>query len=269
MARRQLRNSNPFFTPRAFAFSGPQGAAPDLALSPAGVRTGGGPRALTIDGVVGKAAVLLALLVLSAGVTWARVISDDGVDAAALPLAIGAALVGLVLALVTGFRPAAARFTAPAYALVEGVLVGAISGIYAFLYDGVVPLAVGLTFGVLAVLLALYRARVIRVTERFRSVVVAATGAIFLVYLVNLVLGLFGVSVPFLHQTGPIGIGISLVIVAVAALNLLLDFDFIERSARAGADARLEWFAAFGLLVTLVWLYLEILRLLALLRGDD
>lgn len=269
MARRQLRNSNPFFTPRAFAFSGPQASAADVALSPAGVRTGGGPRALTVDGVVGKAAVLLALLMLSAGVTWARVVSEDGVSAAAVPLALGAGLVGLVLALVTGLRPAAARFTAPAYALVEGVLVGAISGIYAFLHQGIVAQAVGLTVGVLAVLLALYRARVIRVTERFRTVVMAATGAIFLVYLVNIALRLFGLSVPFLHQAGPIGIGISLVVVVVAALNLLLGFDFIERSARTGADARLEWFAAFGLLVTLVWLYLEILRLLALLRGDD
>jgi uncharacterized YccA/Bax inhibitor family protein len=134
-------------------------------------------------------------------------------------------------------------------------------------FPGIAIQAVALTFGVLGAMLVLYRTGVIKVTQRFRAGVLAATLAIVAVYLVALVLGLFGVRVPFLNDASPLGILISLAIVTVAALNLVLDFDLIDRGARAGAPAFMEWYAAFGLLVTLVWLYLELLRLLARLRS--
>jgi len=173
-----------------------------------------------------------------------------------------------VIGIVTVVRPQVAPFTAPAYAAVEGLVVGAISRIYEFEFDGIVLQAVGLTIGVFAVLLALYASRLIKVTENFRLGVIAATGAIFLVYMVNLVLRFFGAEVPYIHDTGPIGIAISLVIVTVAALNLVLDFDFIEQGVNDRAPRSMRWYAAFGLLVTLVWLYLELLRLLGKLRSN-
>ena len=146
-------------------------------------------------------------------------------------------------------------------------MIGAISRIYDYEFDGIVLQAVMLTIGVFAVMLGLYSTRLIKVTEKFRLGVIAATGAILLVYVIDIVLSLFGLDVPYLHDTGPVGIIISLVIVAVAALNLVLDFDFIEQAANSGAPRFMRWYAAFGLLVTLVWLYLEILRLLGRVRS--
>jgi uncharacterized YccA/Bax inhibitor family protein len=137
------------------------------------------------------------------------------------------------------------------------------------MYPGIVLQAVALTFGVCAVMLALYRARVIKVTETFRSCVFAATGAICLVYFATFLLGLFGVRVPYIHQGGTIGIIFSLVVVGIASMNLMLDFDFIEKGAEVGAPKFMEWYAAFGLMVTLIWLYIEILNLLMKLRGRD
>ena len=133
-------------------------------------------------------------------------------------------------------------------------------------YPGIVPQAAGLTFGILFVLLAAYRSGLIRATENFKLGVVAATGGIFVIYIASFILGFFGVSIPFLHDSGPIGIGISVFICIVAALNLVLDFDFIENGAEHGAPKYMEWVGAFGLMVTLVWLYIEILHLLAKLR---
>ncbi|MEO7836712.1 MAG: Bax inhibitor-1/YccA family protein [Acidimicrobiales bacterium] len=181
-----------------------------------------------------------------------------------------AGLLGAIgLAIATIFRPQWARFTAPAYALLEGLVVGAISKVYETYFDGIVLQAIGATVAVLAVMLFLHATRIIKVTDRFRTVVVAATGAIFLVYMVDMVLRLFGANVPFIHETGGIGILISVAIVIVAALNLSLDFDFIERGVKAGAPKATEWFAGFGLLLTLVWLYLEMLRLLSKLQSRN
>ncbi len=267
-----MASHNPVLTPRAFAFSG---GAPSAVQAPptlpAGVRASGGgtvPRAFSTEGVVYKTALLLLLLTGSAAFTWSRAFAADGTPQGAFGIAIAAGLVGLVIALVTSFRPLLARYTSPVYALAEGAFVGALSAVYAAEFSGIVPQAVALTLAVLAVMLVLYRTRIIRVTQRLRSIVTAATGAILVVYLATFALSLFGVTVPFLHDTGPIGILISLAIVGVAAFNLLLDFDFIERAAAGGADPRLEWYGAFGLVVTLVWLYLEILRLLSRLRND-
>jgi uncharacterized YccA/Bax inhibitor family protein len=177
-----------------------------------------------------------------------------------------ASLAGLGVAIATIVRPRWSPVTAPIYALVEGVVLGVVSMWFEAEFPGIAIQAVALTFGVMGAMLVLYTTRVIKVTQRFRTGVIAATLAIAGVYLVAFLLGLFGVRVPFLYDASPLGILISLAIVAVAALNLVLDFDLIERGARSGAPAYMEWYAAFGLLVTLVWLYLELLRLLGRLR---
>jgi uncharacterized YccA/Bax inhibitor family protein len=158
-------------------------------------------------------------------------------------------------------------FTAPIYALLEGLFLGGISAIFEAQYPGIVIQAVSLTFGTLFCLLLAYRSGIIKVTENFKLGVAAATGGIALIYLATLVLGLFGVRMPFIHESGLIGIGFSLFVVVIAALNLVLDFDFIESGAKSGAPKYMEWYAAFGLMVTLIWLYIEILRLLAKLRS--
>jgi uncharacterized YccA/Bax inhibitor family protein len=218
-------------------------------------------RAMTVQGTVNKTALLLVLAVATAAWTWVSVEPDQ-----VRPWVVGAALIGFGLALATILRRQWSPLTAPLYALVEGVVLGAVSRAFEADFPGIVLQAVSLTFGVLAGLLLVYSSRLIRVTQNFRLGVAAATLGILLVYLASFVLGLFGVRVPFLDDASPVGILISLVIVVVAALNLVLDFDFIERGAEAGAPGYMEWYGAFGLLVTLVWLYLELLRLLSKLR---
>ncbi len=223
--------------------------------------------AMTVGGVVEKSAFLLLLLLASAAFGWSQVDQTD-LGAPQVPGWLLVALLGgLGIAVLTIFKPKLSPYTSPVYALVEGLVVGAISAVYNASFEGIVLQAVGLTVGVFAVMLALFALRIIKVTEKLRMGIVAATGAIFLVYMVNIVLSLFGASVPFLHDTGPLGIGISLVIVGVAAFNLLLDFDFIERGVKMGAPRHMEWYGAFGLMVTLIWLYLELLRLLSKLRS--
>jgi uncharacterized YccA/Bax inhibitor family protein len=220
---------------------------------------------MTIGGTVSAAAVLLVILLAGAWVGWAQV--DPSAEQIRLPgWLLPAVLVGLGIAILTVFKPKLARFTGPVYAVVEGLLLGAISHVYHLAYDGIVVQAVGLTAGVFLLLLFLYATRVIKVTDNLRMGIVAATGAVFLVYMVSLVLRLFGVDVPFIHDSGPVGILFSLVVVVIASLNLVLDFDFIEQGAARGAPKYMEWYGAFGLVVTLVWLYLELLRLLSKLR---
>jgi uncharacterized YccA/Bax inhibitor family protein len=224
-----------------------------------------GEDTMTLNGVVWASAALLALVVAAGSFGWASVTTTE---TAVTPPGwlIVALLGGLGIAILTIVKPHLARFTAPVYAIVMGVVVGAISRLYEAAWDGIVLQAVGLTIGVFFVMLFLYATRVIRVTDKLRMGIVAATGAIFLVYMLNLVLRLFGASVPFIHDAGPLGIGISLVIVGVAAFNLLLDFDLIEKGVERAAPKHMEWFCAFGLLVTLIWLYLELLRLLSKLQ---
>ena len=222
--------------------------------------------AMTIEGTVFKTFILLALVVAAAAVTWTMVGSANALVG---PLAIGGAIGGLIVALVTIFKQEWAPFTSPVYAILEGLFLGAVSAILNLQYPGIVPQAVTLTFGTLFCLLGAYRTGMIRATENFKLGVVAATGAIFVVYLISFVLRLFGTTFPFIHEAGLIGIGFSLFVVVIAALNLVLDFDFIEEGARQGAPRYMEWYAGFGLLVTLVWLYLEILRLLSKLNSRD
>lgn len=228
-----------------------------------------GDKTMTIQGAVNKTAILLALTFITAMFSWNLTLANPAV----LPLLMWGGLIGgLIFALITIFKSTWAPATAPAYALFEGVMLGSISVMFEHYagsgMSGIVFQAILLTFGTLAALLWAYTAGLIKVTEKFRMGVFAATGAIALVYLANIVMGFFGMAVPFLHDSGPIGIGISLVIVTVAALNLVLDFDFFEQGQRRGAPQYMEWYAAFGLLVTLVWLYLEILRLLYKLRSN-
>jgi uncharacterized YccA/Bax inhibitor family protein len=223
---------------------------------------------MTVNGTVWATSALLVLVVAAGVFGWNAVdhTATDVVMPGWLPIAL---LGGLGVAILTIVRPNLARFTSPVYALLEGAFLGAISALYNTAYDGIVVQAVALTIGVFAVMLFLYATRVIKVTDKLRMGIVAATGAIMLVYVLNLVLSLFGSEVPFLHDTGAMGIGISLLIVGVAAFNLLLDFDLVERGAQMGAPKHMEWYAAFGLLVTIIWLYLELLRLLSKLQSRN
>ena len=185
-----------------------------------------------------------------------------------MPLAMGGALVGFILALVTMFKRQWAGITSPLYAVAEGLFLGGISAIFEAQYPGIVIQAVGLTLGTLTSLLFLYKTGIIKPTENFRLMIVSATMGIGLLYLVSFLMNMFGsAGIGFIHSNGIFGIGFSLAVVAIAALNLVLDFDFIEQGSEVGAPKYMEWFGAFSLMVTLIWLYIEILRLLAKLRS--
>ena len=226
--------------------------------------------AMTINGTVNKTAFLLLLTVLTAAFAWNQAFTPAGEIAPGFSVYMwGGAIGGFVLALVTVFKKEWSPVTAPLYALVEGFFLGAISALYNHLYDGIVMQAVMLTFGTLFALLFAYRSGLIKATENFKLGVVAATGGIALVYLATIVLGFFDIQIPMIHESGIVGIGFSLFVVVIAALNLVLDFDFIENGVEKGAPKYMEWYAAFGLLVTLVWLYLEILRLLSKLQSRN
>lgn len=221
--------------------------------------------AMTLGGTVNRTAIMLALVMITAGWTWNQFYISQNPAAVAPYMWVGL-LGGLVAALVTVFKKTWAPLTAPIYALLEGLALGGISAVFEARFPGIVLQAVGLTFGTLAALLLAYRSGLIRATENFKLGVVAATGGIFVVYLVDMVLHFFGIGIPFIHEGGVIGIGFSVFVVIIAALNLVLDFDFIESGVAQGAPKYMEWFGAFALMVTLVWLYLEILRLLAKTR---
>jgi uncharacterized YccA/Bax inhibitor family protein len=221
---------------------------------------------MTIEGTVLKTAVLLMILMAVAAYTWSQAIAGS-------PLTYGALIVGsiggFVTALLTIFVPKASPFTAPIYAALEGLVLGAISAVFEARYPGIAIKAIGLSIGVLATMLFVYGTGIIRVTEKVRIGIVAATGAICLVYLVDIVVSFFGTRLPFIHESGFLGIGFSLFVVVIAALNLVLDFDFIERGVNMQAPKYMEWYGGFSLLVTLVWMYLEILRLLSKLQGGS
>lgn len=219
---------------------------------------------MTISGTVNKSMFLLFLLLLPASWIWSKFFNGDtSVVNYILPAAIGA----LVIALVLAFKKTWAPVLAPAYAIVEGVVLGALSAFFESRYPGIVVQAVMLTFGTFAGLLFIYKSGYIKATENFKLGLFAATGGIFLIYMLTMVLGFFGVNIPYIHESGLIGIGFSIFVVIIAALNLVLDFDFIENGEEQGAPKYMEWYAAFGLIVTLVWLYIEFLRLLAKLNN--
>ena len=221
---------------------------------------------MTLAGAINKTGILLVLCLVSAGYVWNQFFQSSEPPAVNGLMMLGL-LGGLVMAIVTIFKRQWAGLTAPAYALLQGLALGGISAMFELQYPGIVIQAVGLTFGTLAMLLLAYKTGLIKPTENFRLMIVAATGGIALLYLVSFVMGFFGSSVGFIHSNGLFGIGFSVFVVAIAALNLVLDFDFIEAGAEQGAPKYMEWYGAFSLMVTLVWLYLEILRLLAKLRS--
>ena len=223
---------------------------------------------MTLSGTVNKTGILLLLAVASAAWTWYRFMVSGDIASVAGLLMIGG-IGGFICAMVTVFKKEWSPVLAPVYALLEGLVLGGLSAVTNVRYPGIAMEAVGLTFGTMFVLLFLYSSRIIKVTQKFRLGVFAATGGIMLFYLVQMVLGFFGVHFLAINGSGPLAIGISLFICAIAALNLVLDFDFIERGVNYGAPKYMEWYGAFGLMVTLVWLYLEILRLLARTRSRD
>ncbi len=219
---------------------------------------------MTIQGTAAKSLVLLLLVVFSAAFTWREYL--DGNMGILMPAMLVGGLGGFIVAMITIFKPRASPYTGPLYAVLEGILLGAISARFEHRFPGLPMQAVGLTFMVFLALLLVYRTGMIKVTDNFRMGLVAATGGIFLFYMLTFVLGFFGISMPLVHGSGTLAIGFSLVVVVIAALNLVLDFDFIERGAQAGAPKYMEWYGAFGLLVTLVWLYIELLHLLSKLQ---
>ncbi|UCH98709.1 MAG: Bax inhibitor-1/YccA family protein [Candidatus Aminicenantes bacterium] len=233
-----------------------------------------GTNQMTLQGTVNKTLIMMALLLIAASFTWRMFFSATSAAnpaegaRAVMPWMIGGVIGGLIVALITIFKKTAAPITAPIYAILEGLFLGALSSFMEARFPGIVIQAVALTFGTLFALLFLYKSRIIKPTENFKLGVVAATGGIFLVYLVTMILRLFGVGyISFIHGSGTVGILFSLFVVVIAALNLVLDFDFIETGTTQGAPKYMEWYGAFGLMVTLVWLYIEILRLLAKLQS--
>ena len=214
---------------------------------------------MTIQGAVNKSFIMLALIVGCAMWAWSN-------PTATMPYFWAFLLGGFALAIITIFNKTISPYTAPIYAVMEGFLLGVISLYFEKSYPGIVMNAVTLTFGTFFCMLVLYKTEMIKVTEKFRLGVFAATGGIALIYIVNIVMSFFGARISFIHEGGLVGIGFSVFVVVIAALNLVMDFDFIERGAQAKAPKYMEWYGAVALMITLIWLYLEILRLLAKVR---
>jgi uncharacterized YccA/Bax inhibitor family protein len=248
-----MKTSNPVFSSDAF-------------IKPHHMSSGD---VMTISGTINKTLFLFFLLLLSSLSTWLYLMMSHKFETVVLFSGIGMVST-LILGLIAIFKPTSTPVTAPLYAVFEGFALGSITTFLSLQYGGIALQAVSLTMGVALAMLASYKFGLIRVTEKFRAFVLVATGGIFLVYIARMILGLFGIAIPFI-QGGLFGIVFSLVVIAVAALNLILNFDTIEHSAKNGAPGYMEWVGAFGIMVTLVWLYWEILRLLMILRngGDE
>lgn len=242
-----FRSSNPVLNSQTF--TGP----PSLAATDG----------MTVPGTVNKTGILLLLVLAAAAWTWNQAADLEQIG----PIVAIGAIGGLIVAMVTVFKQNWAPITGPLYALLEGLVIGGLSAILETRFHGIAMQAAGLTFGTLFCLLLAYSSGMIRVTQNFRLGVVAATGGIVVVYLVSMLLGFFGHAIPYIHDSGPVGIVFSLIVVGIAAMNLVLDFDFIESAAGRGAPKYMEWYAAFGLMVTLIWLYIEMLRLLSKARS--
>jgi uncharacterized YccA/Bax inhibitor family protein len=243
-----MRSGNPAFSANTFT------ASP--------IRAGYGDT-MTVNGTINKTGILFLCVLATAAWTWSSLLKDPSTVGAFMT---AGAIGGLVLALVTVFKKEWSPVTAPFYALFEGAVLGALSGMLETMFPGIAIQAVGLTFGTCFVMLIAYRSGLIRATRKFTIGVIAATGGITLVYLTTMVLGFFSVQVPAIYGSGTWGIVFSLAVVVIASLNLILDFDLIEKGAAQGAPKYMEWYAAFGLMVTLIWLYIEMLRLLTKLR---
>jgi len=231
--------------------------------------------AMTVRGAINKFGFLLLMVTAGAAFAWHQYYSklalEDARQLVSAYWMIGL-FGGFICAIAISFKPNWAPYLSPAYGILEGLFLGGISAVlneaFQKTYPGIITQAVGLTFGVAIAMFLLYNFRIIKATEKFKSVILSATLGIGLFYLITLVLRFFHVNVPFMYDASPLGIGISLFVIAIAALNLILDFDMIERGADMGAPKFMEWYGAFGLLVTMVWLYLEILKLLSRFAGS-
>jgi uncharacterized YccA/Bax inhibitor family protein len=222
---------------------------------------------MTVGGTIQVTAILFGLLLFAAVFGWAAVPSVGEGEATEFPaLALVGVLVGFGAVILASFKPRLARFAGPVYALAQGFAVGAISKAYENYQDGIVVQALGVTVAVFAVMLFLHTSRILVVTDRMRRIVIGATLGVAAFYLVALLIRLFGGGVSFLSSASPLGIAFSVLVAGLAAFNLALDFDFIERGSRGALPKHFEWLAGLGLLVTIVWLYLEILRLISKLR---
>jgi len=222
---------------------------------------------MTFQGVVNKTALLLVLLTLSASFVWIQFYKGGSRPEIVAPWLTVGVIGGLIVALVTVFKPQWSMFTAPIYAALEGLFIGGISGIFEASYPGIVFQAVSLTFGTLFALLFAYKTGIIRATEQFKLGVFAATAGIAILYLITMVLSFFNIQVPFIYGNSGWGIAFSVFVVVIAALNLIIDFDMIETGVKARAPKYMEWYGGFALMVTLVWLYIEFLRLLSKVRS--
>jgi uncharacterized YccA/Bax inhibitor family protein len=244
-----MRTANPALNDKTFQYTGAVGYADTM----------------TLQGTVNKTAMMLLLLVASAAYTWSLFL-EQNMQSLMMWMMVGV-IGGLIVSLVTVFKKEWSPVTAPLYAVLEGFALGGLSAILEAQYEGIVLQAVALTFGTAGCLLIAYKSGVIKATENFKLGIFAATGGIAMIYLVGWIMSMFGSGIPYIHENGLVGIGFSLVVVVIAALNLVLDFDFIEKGAEQGAPKFMEWYAAFGLMVTLIWLYIEILRLLSKLNS--
>ena len=244
--------SNPTLTPSSFSNAGPVTAE----------------GAMTINGAVTKTAILTCLVVASATWVWSSISSGNPSELVTIA-ASGGWIVGLIAGLIVSFVPRSAPWLSPLYAVGQGCFLGMISNMYEKQFHGIVLTSVLLTCGVLFAMLAAYTTGLLRPTAKFQAMVIAATGGICIVYVLSMVLGIFGIHIPGIFGNGMVGIGFSLLVVGIAALNFIIDFGIIEEGAAHGAPKYMEWYSAFGLLVTLIWLYLEILRLLSKLRSRD
>ncbi len=246
-----MRTANPAFSTTTFPGSATRAGYGDT---------------MTIEGTINRTGILLICVLLTAMFAWSQFYTTRD-PAMVGPYVLIGAIGGFIMAMVTIFKKEWSGVTAPIYALLEGLFLGSISAVLELRFPGIAMEAVALTFGTCFCLLLAYRSGLIRASEKFTLGIVAATGGIALVYVVSMVIGFFGVRVPYIYGSGPIGILFSLFVVVIAALNLILDFNFIEQGAMRGAPKYMEWYSAFGLMVTLIWLYLEIIRLLSKLRG--
>lgn len=256
-----FKSSNPAFSEKIFSKAGAYSSE----------------ETMTVQGTMNKALLMLILVILGAAFTWKGfydAMPVEGAENVSLPTSVIAWMLvggigGFITSLIVIFAPKTAPYTAPIYAVLEGLFLGGISAFFAMQYSGIVMQAVGLTFITFFIMLTTYRTGLIKVTEKFRTIIIVATAAIALMYFVTFILGFFGVNTGYIHGNGLLSIGISVAVIAIAALNLLLDFDFIDRASAQGAPKYMEWFGAFGLMVTLIWLYIEFLRLLSKLNSRN
>lgn len=253
-----FKSSNPFLGNKNFSKPTALAAQQDSALISYG-------QEMTVSGTINKSFIMLLLLLATASVTW--YLAFNGMNP--MPLAIGGAVIGLILVLVSSFKPHLSSYLAPAYALFEGLFIGGISAIFEAMHPGLVIQAVGATFVTFLVCFGLYKYNIVKVNEQFKSVVIAATLAILTYYVISFLLSMFTSFTPVHHGNSLMSIGISVVVIIIAALNLFLDFDMIEKGAQKRLPKYMEWFGAMGLMITLVWLYIEFLRLLSKISSRD